>query len=734
MNRRGFVSSLGGGLVAFGPGGHRRQGAILVEATPTLFHGHPDGATTLVRFDASGLDAPAGRLRVHDLRTGRQLGTAGMIRRGDRLTGELWLPLTAPVRVRSELETPARRGVIRTVHRLVPTGRWTVYWITLSAPERLLDVYADIPPLLRGAEASRLVPAGVRVNPWHDIPPDGDHLDLVRITIPAAATSRVTGVPLARVALVSGDVGPHLARALDGAGVTVRLRRRDVVDPTAFDLALGRAQAAPRIEAWLRAREAHGTDQRPIAVAIGTDPSFAVAATVGIDDWNGAFAYPRIVLGDGDEAVSVLGGVGEVAEAARAAGAAEAEGAAGATGEAGVGTPTTGTDDAFAVLARVVAPAAPTLEGIAQRFAFPIGGTLVFNPSPFGRSDVVTTPDGDLRIVTDVPGLGYAFVPDAVPAATAPGEDPTRVETETFEVAIERSGGAIATLVHRPTGRDLARADDVLDGLRGGVLSGVRTERIPGVGARLIVRRATGQHIVHTTTTAYEGLPWLDIATEIVEGPVGAIVERRFALAHAVEHVTWEVPGGTADAAVPLPTMHPLRWSTLRGTTGTLLFGTAHRAAIDVDGDGTLVVRTALATRFRIRLHTGHVLPDDPWRFGFGMRPLVPVHASGRGSLGLPSFGRLLDIADPAVAVLAVRPAEDGAGIMVFLQELGGPSRDILVRPDVLSFDAGILTDLAERDVREASQAPGAGITVPIEASGWAAVRLLGVRLGGQAD
>jgi len=378
-----------------------------------------------------------------------------------------------------------------------------------------------------------------------------------------------------------------------------------------------------------------------------------------------------------------------------------------------------------------VDPAAPTLAGIAACLAFPIAGTLVFNPSPFGRSDVVATQDGAPRVVTDVPGLGYAFVPDAAPAEVAPGDDPIRVETDTFEVAIERSGGAIATLVHRPTGRGLVRADDVLDGLRDGVLSGVRAERLAGLGARLIVRRATAQHVVRSTVTAYDGLPWLDIATEALEGRAETIVERRFAFAHATDHVTWEVPGGTTDAVVPGPPIHPLRWTALRGDGSTLMFGTAHRAAIMVEPDGTLTVRTALATRFRIGLQLGHLLPDDPWRFGFGMRPLVPVRASGRGTLGLPSFGRLLDIADPAVAVLAVRPAEDGTGIMVFLQELGGPSRDIVLGPDILSFDAGILTDLAERDVREAQPAPSGGLVVPIAASGWAAVRLLGVRLSG---
>ncbi|MDH5196810.1 MAG: hypothetical protein OEY20_06130, partial [Gemmatimonadota bacterium] len=105
MNRRGFLLACGTGLAASRSTTVVAQGRAAVDATPTLFHGHPDGATTLVRFSASGLDAPAGRLRVHDLASGRLLGTAGMIRRDDRLVGELWLPLAQPRRLRSELET-----------------------------------------------------------------------------------------------------------------------------------------------------------------------------------------------------------------------------------------------------------------------------------------------------------------------------------------------------------------------------------------------------------------------------------------------------------------------------------------------------------------------------------------------------------------------------------------------------------------------------------------------------
>jgi hypothetical protein len=720
MDRRGFVVSVGSGIVALGPQGTGAQPAVQVTATPTLFHGHPDGATTLVRFEAAGVDAPAGRLRVHDLRTGRQLGTAGMIRRGDRLTGELWLPLTAPARVRSDLETPGRRSPLRTVHQLTPTPRWRILWLTLAAPEIVRDTVTRWPPLLRGVEAARLVPAGVRVNPWRPLPPDADHLDLVRLTMPAAAVGRATGVPLGRLALVDGSEAPHLGRALRGAGVEVLVHRDDIVDPAALDLAGGRAQAAPLIEAWLHTLDG-GDEASPIAVAIGTDPAFAVRATAGTEDWNGAFAYPRIAVGDGDEVVDGVRGVGGSRIQGDRPTAQPLNRPTGATGATGA--------DAFEVLGRLVSPADPTRGGIASRFAFPVGGTLVFNPAPFGRSDVVTAADGQLRLVTDVPGLGYAFMPDAPPPAVSVTDDASGIETRMFRVAVERSGGSIVELVHRDSGRLLVRAGGTLNGLSGAVLSAVRRERITGIGERLIVRRTTRRHVLQSTITAYDALPWVDVENVAAEGPPGTDAEWTWEFEHAVERVTWEVAGGTQEALPPMLEARVLRWAALQGAGGTVLLGSATPAALTLEPGGAATVRTALASRFRVALRTDYLLPDDPWRFGFGMLSLTAVVTSGGGDRSLPTFGRLLDVGDPTVAILAIRPADDGVGVMVWLQELGGPSRDIAVRPGILAFDGALLTDLAERDQREAAPAPGGGILVPIEAAGWAAVRLFGVRL-----
>jgi len=385
--------------------------------------------------------------------------------------------------------------------------------------------------------------------------------------------------------------------------------------------------------------------------------------------------------------------------------------------------------DAFGVMGRLVNPDDPTPHGIAERFAFPVGGILVFNPSPFGRSDVVATGDGSVRLATDVPGLGYAFMPDAPPPAASVTDGASSMDTTTFGVTVDRSGGAIAELVHHGSGRNLVSAGGTLNGLAGAVVSAMRRERIAGVGERLVVRRTTGRHVLESTITAYDALPWVDVENIAAEGPPEMDVAWTWGLAHAVERVTWEVPGGTQESAAPVATARILRWAALHGAGGAVLLGSATPAALTVEPAGTVTVRTALASRFRIALRTDYLLPDDPWRFGFGMLPLTAVTTRGGGDRSLPTFGRLLDVGDPTVAILAIRPADDGVGVMVWLQELGGPGRDIAVRPGVITFDGALLTDLAERDRREAAPAPGGGILVPIEASGWAGVRLFGVRL-----
>lgn len=691
-----------------------------MDALPTLFHGHPDGATTLVRFTADGVDAAAGRLRVTDLQSGRLVGTAGMIRRDGRLTGALWIPLVAARRVRSELETPATRGVHRTVHDLEPTRRWHVYWLTLAAPDAVAALFEDVPPLLRGVQAARLAAAGIRVNPWRPIGPRADHLDLLTMTLPGARVTRATGVPLSALALYRDAPQAHLDRALRGAGVEAVAARDAVVDPRALDLEGGRARAESRIEAWLLTAGTDTAGADGIVTAIGTDPGFALRARETVEEWNRTYAFPRFVVGDGDETIAALRANAPPAPAAR-------------TEPGPAADPAVDPPDPFLPLGRVVAPDDPTPGGIARRFAFPVGGTLVFNPAPFGRSGVVDVPDDGPRVVTDVPALGYAFVPDGRTAEPPePVEGRTTIATAQFRVRLDPRGGGIASLQHAPSGRELVASGADLDGRPDAALSSVRAEILPDVGERIVARRVTGGAVIVTTVTAYDALPWIEVENTL-EGPNPAPPrEWRFGFAGVPAGVRWEVPGGIERAAPPVE-VTPVRWLALEHDGYAVLVGVEGSPG-SVDGDGGVRLRMGHVGRVRIGLHEGFLLPDDPWRFGFGLLPLH-AHRAGGGDRTLPTFGRMLDVADPTVAVVGVRPADDGVGIMVYLQDLGGPTRTVAIRPGLLTFDGAILTDLAQRDRGPASDADGGGILVPVEASGYAAVRLLGLRLaGGEAS
>ncbi len=712
-----LVAATAGAIPRLGPGA-----APAVDAVPTLFHGHPDGLRTLVRFAASGIDAPAGRLRLVD-RAGRLLGTAGMIRRGDALVGELWVPLATATTVRSQLETPATRGVLQTTHDLRPTPRWTLVWLAIVDPPTARARLAAVAPLARGAAAAALVTAGVRINPWSPAPPGGrDHHELLRLAAPAADAFAHTAIPTSAIALVpSQEADEPLRRALAGAGIDVAIPRTVLTDPLALAFAEGRARMAARVEEWLRGLRFAAAEANTYVAVVGTeDPDVAARVRPAIEEWTATYAYPRIVTGT-DAAHQVVRAV--VPAPRPVAVLAQHPVAA-------VAMHPPSAEAVFTPFLALAAPSEPTLDATMARMRVPVSGLVVFNPSPFARSDVVVLADGSARIVTDVPGLGYAFLPD----------DPTvdrrwergggqAVATARWRVELDRDGGAIQSLVHAATGQDLVRTGGRLNGLDYALVTDGWIETLAGVGARVGVRRITPQGAVISTATVYETLPWVDIEN-IPEEAFDRGLDVRHQLARAGAHVRREVPGGEREDAIPLVSARPLRWLAFPGEGTTVLLSQTGAHDVSVTDPADVVFRSpGGATRVRLTLHQGHLLPDDPWRFGYTILPLHGVPAAGRGDRTLPSFGRLVDVADPAVAVVGLKSADDGVGLVVYLMDLGGPARDIAVRPGVLAFDGAVLTDLVERDRAPATMTLDGAAVVPIAASGYAAVRLLGVRL-----
>jgi hypothetical protein len=707
----------------------QRAGGPAVEALATIFHAHPAGQTTLVRFTASGIDAPAGRLRVVDP-AGRLLGTAGMLRRGDLLVGELWLPLVRPITVRSRLETPVTRGPIQTTHRLLPTPRLTLSWLTLAQPGALEARARSVPLLARGADAAALFAAGVRANPWSP-PGDAerrDHLDLLRVAVPAARARLATGVPVSRIAVVdAARFEPFVEAALAESGIALVLASAQLATPETFGLGEGRLVMARRIEQWLTGAT---PQDRPAALVVGPDLASAERAFGTVEDWNATYAFPHIIVGDGDAALAVARPLA-------------ARGTSLPAGDAPGPPRYRPPAEVFAPLARAISPGDPTLAGIAAAVAFPVRGAIVFNPSPFGQSGPVTMPDGSTRIATDVPGVGFAFLPDAAGAsAGAAGTQAawtgSTIETSQHALRIDRGDGSIISLVSRATGRDLVRAGGRLNGLEGAVLSGVTVEPLPEVGVRIQARRVTPLETVLSTVTLYDALPWVDVVNEVErwDGQAGRAWE--FEFAGEIDEVRWDVAGGSLAAAPPVA-VAPLRWLALHAGPGATLLAVRGVLAASI-ADGRLALQHADTTsasatvapeplRLRLASHDGFLLSDDPWRFGFSLESLIAVAAPGAGAGRLPTFGRLFDVADPAVAVVGVKLADDGVGVLLYLMDLAGVARGVPVRPGVLTFDGATLTDLTERDRGPADREPGGGVLVPLPERGYAAARLLGIRL-----
>jgi hypothetical protein len=416
--------------------------APTVRARPTIFHGHPGGRTTLVRFVATGFGAPAGRLRVFGPRR-RQLGTAGMLRVDEVLYGELWVPLERRLAISTELEVPGRRGVIRHRHDLEPQPRWTLYWSTVVDPEILRRHLEALDPLHRGIRAALYAAAGVRVNPLSQIGERSglDHLPFLRMVLPARLLEREFGIPASSLAVAQSprSLAPSTALVLAGSGVRViaftdggdeliqrlggpgdkgvwTVNSRVTGQPDELGFGDSDAEMTAFVERWLTATPPLRSERvgSHAVFVIGDDPTAAPAALATVRRWNGRFAYPRIAIGEyadpfprapSDQTSArrtvAVGVATNVTEEALSL--AELE-ALRVTRERMVVERADGlVSTAAAVLGRPGAGLQALTEALAVRFS----GTLVFNTAPFTRTDVVTLEDGRDAIVTDVPSARH---------------------------------------------------------------------------------------------------------------------------------------------------------------------------------------------------------------------------------------------------------------------------------------------------------------------------------------
>src|SRR6185295_17511137 len=332
-------------------------------------------------FVVEGSTAPAGRLRVYD-GTHKQLGTAGVIGVGDKLYGELWLPLTKDTQVISELELPGTHGPIRTTHRLVPRRRWTVYCLT--ATDALIrhedPEFADHADLLHVADQPP--PSGV------SFALDTDDLLQHVVTAPMVLAGSgfswigVRNAPTSLARMTSRDGSEVIAVALALTG-----------SPADLGLAAGRNEMTRRVEQWIEGGGAQLADEKnAVALVIGTDPGGTLGERVA--DWNSRYAYPRLVTDRPDELLATIRTRATVVPAGR--GAVQSDRWKPAARDARPRA-----DRMFEPLTTKLVGNATGLTALAQQFAFRVPGTLVVNPTPFTMSGIVAMPDGTERLITD---------------------------------------------------------------------------------------------------------------------------------------------------------------------------------------------------------------------------------------------------------------------------------------------------------------------------------------------
>ena len=741
---------------------------LRVDANPTVFFSQPDGVRNLVRFEVSGIDAPAGRLRVFD-RSRRLLGTMGVLRVGERLYGELWMELDDTTSVVSELEAPGVRGPFRTTHRLTPERRWTIHLMTVADPDRVAGTLNSLRPFNRAVQTALYRSSSVNLNP---LPISGalsrlEHIPFLRMTERALELQQECAIPMGTAAYV--PTGVHLPRtgalALAGAGVRVLAREQlggepyewwdlpggsrvlvvsvpDGSTPTALGFDLPQREMIVRVEDWIASTALRFApdDSAGTAVVLNSEFDDSFTATLAtISTWNSRFAYPRIVVGNDSVLFEDMESRAMSTPATSPVSIHEpqmpASGDLTGIAQARAKQATGRTDDFARVLGSVVEIRANDLVKVAAHVATAVAGTVVFNPSPYAHSDLVQMSDGSERLATNVPGLGYAFFPDESVTGEIGSWEPIRTtysaEGKEFQVAIDTSTGAISSLIQSSDGREWVRRDsDGLNLFPGARLVGVSAMRLPDVATRLaVIRRSPSLGTITSTVTLYDELPWLSLEND-TKTVRSQEVPYRFEFGLNDPQVAWEVPAGYDESSAPVPLLEHLRWIRLEDPDGALMIRGLDAPLASVELDGTLTSHASDGmSRYRLAPSSRYSSQDQPWVFGWDTEPMAVVRAEPNGTDVLPRFGSLLTVEKVGVTVLGIAPAAEGYGVIVYLQETLGVSRNIAVGPGVLRFAYAETVDYLERYKEQIAVQPGGAIDLHIPANGVVAVRLSGVEL-----
>ena len=444
-------------------------------------------------------------------------------------------------------------------------------------------------------------------------------------------------------------------------------------------------------------------------------------------------------------------------------------------------------------------------------------GRLVFNASSWPRSDLLRLPDGAGRrlvsdgrewpavdlpdgsalvVARDIPALGYLALAERAGSPNPPKDDGTALEAQAgrFHVVLDPGTGAIRSLTGGE-GRERVKPGAwsglnelvyVTGGARSGLwtdgarehlavaptlraatarLDSVRRERLPGIGARLVVaRKLDGFPAITSSVTLYDELPWIDIENRIsktatlekealyvafpfaftkptveVEVPLGRMTVEQdqqagscrdwYCHAHWVwlhegtEGLLWSGPD------TPLFTLNDIvrgQWRRQIAPDGTLL-----AYAMNNYWHTNYAARQGgeFVCRFRISLLPPPPNADaaEPVRRGWAAcDPLyvsAPYTNPGVGPLGAKDSA--LSIADAGVLVVGAKPADDGEGAVVKLLDVTGVGRSVAVWPAAYDFREARRTNLVEMNGAAIPVAPDRRATLDLPARGVAAARLV---------
>ncbi len=748
MKRRTFLSA----AAALGASASRLHATAAPEVTAesTVFFAS-DGESNLVRFTVSGLDAPAGRLRVYDRRS-RLIGTAGVINTGEVLVGELWLRLEQNLTLTSELEAPGLNRVHRTTHR-VPQGlRWTIHWFVVADPHDVQRVIGTGSLLANALRSSIVRAAHVRINPLAS--PQGVAMDPIEAFEPFRRAQHLAalGFPTSRVAYHSSvnRLDQTQVMALAGAGVRYVIRPWETgstyewwdgldgsqvlaipLAPNGSLSSLGfddtSATAQSRVDQWLAESPIHlapldmrgrETNDR-ITYVIDTDVERAPARKVAIDDWNSRFGFPRLVMGAPSDPVDAAHQSRESITNVRV------------THAADTSTTTTGSTSnvirrSANLLAVVLTNGRRGMEAVAADIRTEFPGTVVFNGGPFPRTDVMVIA-GQRQIVTNIPAHGYAFLLDLGEESPPPrpGSNSPVAQSARHRLRLNDRDGSIDSIVDRDSALEwVGEGMNVIDGAR---LDRLTQDVLPGMGIQMVAERNVPRiGRVRSTIELLDMVPWISIRNEAMSGD--GTLETRFQFAGSAIEALWDRGFGHHQSTLPTPAFEFGRWVWLRGVVNGYFWSTTRRGR--VTQSSTIVSRGNAVADFRVMADSLPASAADAARFGWRTIDLIQHQVSPNPNGRLPRFGSLLELDQPSAAIIAIEPDDAFAtSVTVYVQDLLGAPRMLGIEKGLLDFDDAEVVDYLGRPSDRNIEPNATGVRFLTPQFGITAVRLRGLRL-----